>query len=125
MLWKGIRDVEALEVPHEAAIWRISVRPTDGPKVGDALAAALGSRLVYDWGGGLVWASAPGEGDGGAAVVRAAVTAVGGHAMLVRGSPTLRATVPVFEPEEPAVAAMSRLIKATFDPAGVLNPGRM
>ncbi|MCX5570749.1 FAD-binding protein [Kaistia nematophila] len=125
VLWKGIRDVEALEVPHEAAIWRISVRPTDGPKVGDALAAALGSRLVYDWGGGLVWASAPGEGDGGAAVVRAAVTAVGGHAMLVRGSPTLRATVPVFEPEEPAVAAMSRLIKATFDPAGVLNPGRM
>ncbi|MBN9026347.1 MAG: FAD-binding protein, partial [Rhizobiales bacterium] len=97
VLWKGIRDVEALEVPHEAAIWRISVRPTDGPKVGDALAAALGSRLVYDWGGGLVWASAPGEGDGGAAVVRAAVTAVGGHAMLVRGSPTLRATVPVFE----------------------------
>lgn len=125
VIWKSIRDVEALEVPHEAAIWRISVRPTDGPKVGDALAAALGSRLVYDWGGGLVWASAPGEGDGGAAVVRAAVTAVGGHAMLVRGSPALRATVPVFEPEEPAVAAMSRLIKATFDPAGVLNPGRM
>jgi len=125
VLWKSIRDVEALEVPHEAAVWRISVRPTGGPKVGDALAAALGSRLVYDWGGGLVWASAPGEGDGGAAVVRAAVTAVGGHAMLVRGSPALRATVPVFEPEEPAVAAMSRLIKATFDPAGVLNPGRM
>jgi glycolate oxidase FAD binding subunit len=33
--------------------------------------------------------------------------------------------VPVFEPESPGVVAMSRLIKATFDPAGVLNPGRM
>ncbi|WEK52263.1 MAG: FAD-binding protein [Candidatus Kaistia colombiensis] len=125
VLWKSIRDVEALEVPRDAAIWRISVRPTDGPKVGEQLVAQLGSRVLYDWAGGLVWASAPSEGDGGASVVRGAVAAVGGHAMLVRGSPALRASVPVFEPEAPGVAAMSRLIKATFDPAGVLNPGRM
>ncbi|HEV7285367.1 MAG TPA: glycolate oxidase subunit GlcE, partial [Kaistia sp.] len=125
VLWASIRDVEALETPHEATIWRISVRPTDGPRVGESLKAELGSRVLYDWAGGLVWASAPAEGDGGAAVVRGAVASVGGHAMLVRGSPELRASVPVFEPESPGVAAMSRLIKATFDPAGVLNPGRM
>ena len=125
VLWKSIRDVEALETPHDATIWRISVRPTDGPRVGESLKAQLGSRVLYDWAGGLVWASAPAEGDGGAVVVRGAVASVGGHAMLVRGSPELRASVPVFEPETPGVAAMSRLIKATFDPAGVLNPGRM
>ncbi|BCP52465.1 2-hydroxy-acid oxidase [Kaistia sp. 32K] len=125
VLWKSIRDVEALETPHDAAIWRISVRPSDGPEVGAKLEAALGSRLLYDWAGGLIWASAPADGDGGAAVVRAAVGAVGGHALLVRGSPTLRASVPVFQPEAPAVAEMSRRIRATFDPAGILNPGRM
>ncbi|MCX5520499.1 FAD-binding protein [Kaistia defluvii] len=125
VLWASIRDVEALETPHDAAIWRISVRPTDGPRVGESLKAQLGSRVLYDWAGGLVWASGPAEGDGGAAIVRSAVASVGGHAMLVRGSPELRASVPVFEPESPGVAAMSRLIKATFDPAGILNPGRM
>lgn len=125
VLWKSIRDVEALETPPDAAIWRISVRPTDGPKIGAELLARLGSQVLYDWAGGLVWASAPGEGDGGASIVRAAVAAVGGHAMLVRGSPTLRTSVPVFEPESPGVASMSRLIKTTFDPAGILNPGRM
>lgn len=125
VLWKSIRDVEVLDTPREAAIWRISVRPSDGPAVGERLAAALGSSLLYDWAGGLIWVSTSPEGDGGAAIVRATVAAVGGHAMLVRGSPALRSSVPVFQPEAPAVAAIARQIKATFDPAGVLNPGRM
>jgi glycolate oxidase FAD binding subunit len=31
----------------------------------------------------------------------------------------------VFQPEEPGVAALTRRIKASFDPKAVLNPGRM
>jgi glycolate oxidase FAD binding subunit len=125
VLWKSIRDVEALATPRDAAIWRISVRPSDGPRVGAKLETSLGSRLLYDWAGGLIWASASVDGDGGAAVVRSAVAAVGGHALLVRGTPALRVAVPVFQPEAPAVAAMARRIRETFDPAGILNPGRM
>ena len=125
VLWKSIRDVEALAAPHDATLWRISVRPSDGAAIGARLEASLGARLLYDWAGGLIWASAPADGDGGAAIVRGAVAAVGGHALLVRGTPALRASVPVFQPDAPAVAEMARRIRATFDPAGILNPGRM
>jgi glycolate oxidase FAD binding subunit len=37
----------------------------------------------------------------------------------------LRASVDVFQPQEPALAALSRRVKESFDPHGVLNPGRM
>jgi glycolate oxidase FAD binding subunit len=37
----------------------------------------------------------------------------------------VRAAVDVFQPEEPGVRALSRRIKESFDPRGVLNPGRI
>jgi glycolate oxidase FAD binding subunit len=37
----------------------------------------------------------------------------------------VRAAVEVFEPQEAAVAALTRRVKESFDPKGVLNPGRM
>ena len=38
---------------------------------------------------------------------------------------SVRAAVDVFEPEAPGVAALSKRVKESFDPKGVLNPGRM
>jgi glycolate oxidase FAD binding subunit len=81
--------------------------------------------LLYDWAGGLVWAELPPAHDGGAALVRQAVRACGGHATLVRAPAAVRAAVDVFEPQPPAIAALSKRIKDGFDPNGVLNPGRM
>jgi glycolate oxidase FAD binding subunit len=37
----------------------------------------------------------------------------------------VRAAVEVFQPLEPGVDEISRKLKAVFDPAGILNPGRM
>ena len=37
----------------------------------------------------------------------------------------VRASVEVFQPLSPAVERLTRGLKAAFDPAGVLNPGRM
>jgi glycolate oxidase FAD binding subunit len=37
----------------------------------------------------------------------------------------LRAAVPVFEPQPPALAALTRRVKESFDPKRVLNRGRM
>ena len=48
-----------------------------------------------------------------------------GHATLVRGSAALRQAVPVFEPEPPALAALSARIRESFDPRRILNRGRM
>ena len=59
------------------------------------------------------------------ASIRAAVESVGGHATLVRAPAAVRAAVDVFEPQEAALAALSKRVKESFDPKGVLNPGRM
>jgi glycolate oxidase FAD binding subunit len=124
-LWRTIRDVELLGSSPKVPIWRISVRPSDGPEVVQAVRRDFDCRVLYDWGGGLVWL-AGGEGeDAGAAVVRAAVAAVGGHATLVRAPRDVRAAVAVFQPLDPPLMALTRQLKQAFDPVGVLNPGRM
>jgi glycolate oxidase FAD binding subunit len=78
----------------------------------------------YDWGGGLLWLAVAPNGDGGAAAVRKALGG-SGHATLIRAPATLRAEVPVFEPQPAPLAALSRRVKESFDPKHILNPGRM
>ena len=65
-------------------------------------------------------------GDPEADVVRRLVQKCGGgHATLIRAPLSWRNAVAVFEPQPPALAALSRRLKAEFDTKGVLNPGRM
>ena len=63
------------------------------------------------------------EPDAGA--IRGAVGAIGGHATLIRAPAAVRAVSEVFEPEPAGVAALNKRVKESFDPKGVLNPGRM
>lgn len=124
-LWRAVRDCEFLAEPRDAALWRISTAPSRAPKMVAGIAASLaGARWFYDWGGGLVWLSAPAEGDAASATIRAAVAAAGGHATLVRAPREVRATVDVFQPLGP-LAAVTGGIKTSFDPAGIFEPGRM
>jgi glycolate oxidase FAD binding subunit len=57
--------------------------------------------------------------------VRRAVAATGGHATLIRAPASVRAAIDVFAPQDGAVAALTKRVKESFDPKGVLNPGRM
>ena len=86
---------------------------------------ALEARWFYDWGGGLIWIATAAAGGGGAAAIRAAVRTVGGHATLVRAPAEVRAAVDVFEPLSEPLMRITAGLKTAFDPAGVLNPGRM
>ena len=86
--------------------------------------SAAERSTLYDWSGGLVWASTPATDDCGAAVVRGALIE-GGHATLMRAPADARARLDVFQPLPEAVMKLTRGIKASFDPDGVLNPGRM
>jgi glycolate oxidase FAD binding subunit len=119
-LWKAVRDVRPF-TSGERALWRISVAPTRGHEV--AAAIGEGAEYFYDWAGGLIWLALPAEDDGGAARVRAVIGE--GHATLVRAPAAIRAAVPVFEPQDAGLAALSRRVKESFDPKGVLGPGRM
>jgi len=61
---------------------------------------------------------------------RAAVTAAhhgaGGRQGCSRRAPAaVRASVDVFAPEDSAMGALTKRVKESFDPKGLLNPGRM
>jgi glycolate oxidase FAD binding subunit len=105
----------------ERVIWRISTAPSRGHEI----AAAIGEgEYFYDWAGGLIWLALGSLHDGGAARVRSAL-AGDGHATLIRAPAGLRASVAVFEPQTQGLAALTRRVKESFDPKGVLGPGRM
>jgi glycolate oxidase FAD binding subunit len=114
-LWREVRDAAAF---HGAAgdVWRISTRPSDAP----GLAARVGGRALYDWGGGLVWLLVPEGTD-----LRAALGPFAGHATLVRASDATRAAIAPFHPEPAPVAALTAGLRRRFDPRGILNPGLM
>jgi len=122
-VWAGIRDA-ALFAGTDEAVWRLSVPPSAAPALAERL-APLSPRLVLDWGGGLVWAGVAASGDAGAARVHAAAKAAGGHATLMRAPDAVRGAVDVFSPPAGPLMAIQRKLKASFDPAGLLNPGRM
>jgi glycolate dehydrogenase FAD-binding subunit len=127
-LWTAVRDGAGFAASGPAGgriVWRISTAPAQGARLGQLLAAKADVELAYDWGGGLVWAALAPADDAGEAMVRAAVAACGGHAMLVRAPAALRARVPVFEPQAGPLAALTARVKESFDPNRVLNPGRM
>ena len=125
-LWRAIRDVIPLAEPREAAIWRLSVAPTQAAKIVSALSLEVAARHFYDWGGGLIWLAVEPWDDAQADKVRAALAkAGGGHATLVRAAEEVRARVDVFEPPSPTLMKITRGIKAAFDPDHIINPGRM
>jgi glycolate oxidase FAD binding subunit len=121
-LWLEVRDVVALLPDPHAAIWRVSLPASEGPRVA---ASVTGAECYFDWGGGLLWLAARAEGDAGAARLRAAIASSGGHATLLRGPEPLRAAIDVFEPQRGALDALTARIKDAFDPRRILNPGRM
>ena len=100
-------------------------RRRPAPKVVAALTAYMECRAFYDWSGGLIWAEVLPTTDAGAADVRRVIATHGGHATLIRAEPHVRAAVEVFQPLEAGLDKLSRRLKAAFDPAGILNPGRM
>jgi glycolate oxidase FAD binding subunit len=122
-LWREIRDVALL--PDGSPLWRISVPPTAGAPLLEALAHDFRFAWLADWVGGLLWLAVADAPDAGADRIRAALAATGGHATLVRGSAELRAAVPVFQPQEPTLARLSARVKESFDPKRILNRGRM
>ena len=123
VLWREIRDVALL--PAQLPLWRVSVPPTAGAPLLEALERHLELAWLADWAGGLLWLAVDDATDGGAARIRAALDGPGGHATLVRASAELRRAAPVFQPQEPALARLSARVKDSFDPQRILNRGRM
>ncbi|MCZ6605342.1 MAG: glycolate oxidase subunit GlcE [Alphaproteobacteria bacterium] len=129
LLWNEIRDLALIREPQKNLLWRISLAPRSGAAFVDAALGRFDGHAVYDWGGGLVWLSLDPsglDGESSAAALRALIAQHGGgHATLIRAPASMRAAVPVFEPQDPALAALTRRVKESFDPTGIFGPGRM
>jgi glycolate oxidase FAD binding subunit len=127
-LWRSVRDAAPFAAGGSLGtwpVWRIVCPPASGGAFGRALARETGGNVIYDWGGGLIWAALPPSADAGAGLLRQRVEAIGGHAMLIRASEPVRHTVDVFHPLEAGVAALGERVRQSFDPKNVLNRGRM
>ncbi len=127
-LWRAVRDVTPFAASRNGVdrpLWRVSTAPNRGAELAAMVAKRAEAQMLYDWAGGLIWLALDPSDDAGAALVRRAVAAIGGHATLIRAPASTRAAIDVFEPQDAAVAALTKRVKESFDPKGVLNPGRM
>ena len=122
-LWREIRDVRFFARDVSCDVWRISTPPADCWKVVAGLADIAGAEWFYDAAGGLIWLQC--ASDVPTDPVRRALAPEGGHATLWRADPAKRSEVEVFQPQPPALAALNRRVKESFDPHHILNPGRI
>ena len=115
--WSSLRDHgQDYFVSMDKPLWRLSVPATTPP-----LDLASGAAQVIEWGGALRWLAA----DVDAQVLREQIQRVGGHATMMRAAGGVASGVSVFHPIGGKLAELNANLKRAFDPANVLNRGRL
>jgi glycolate oxidase FAD binding subunit len=110
-LWKSVREHSHDFFGGAAPLWRLAVPSVTPP-------LDLPGEQLLEWTAGLRWLKSECE----PATAREAARSVGGHATLFRAA---RKHGEAFAPLSPILLRVHRELKATFDPAGILNPGRL
>jgi glycolate oxidase FAD binding subunit len=117
--WESLRDhtdpffvaADDAIAHQDATLWRLSL-PQTAPLLGLA-----GDELI-EWHGAQRWLATALP----AAQVRDAAAAVGGHATAFRSRDK---SAGAFAPLTPPLRAIHERLKRSFDPRGILNPGRL
>ena len=107
VFWQALREHTHPFFAGSEPLWRLAV-PSTSPPLG------LAGDTLIEWGGGLRWSRGRNP--------REAAAGCGGHATLFRSQGERHEA---FAPLDPVVMGLHRRLKAAFDPAGILNPGRM
>jgi glycolate oxidase FAD binding subunit len=105
--WRDVREHRHPFFDHGEPLWRLAL-PSACPPLG------LAGDTFIEWGGAQRWVRDHDP--------REAASKAGGHATLFRSATR---SFPCFAPLDPVLLELHRRLKAAFDPAGVLNPGRM
>ncbi len=113
----------ASEAPRQ--LWRLSTSPRKAPAVMAAIRRNTEAEACLDASGGLIWLEVPASADAGAADIRRILAGAGGHATLISAEREVRESVEVFHPMNAVIERLSTGLKDAFDPARILNPGRM
>lgn len=108
--WSDLKEHCLDFFSHDSPLWRISLKPQT------QLLRLPGKRLI-DWGGAQYWVKS----DAGFEALSERVMPYGGYITGFGGRDQgARSDVP-----QDAVMKLNRRLKAAFDPAGILNPGRL
>jgi glycolate oxidase FAD binding subunit len=117
--WTMCRDMQLpffTPPGDDACLWRISV-PQTAPALG------LPQAQLIEWHGAQRWLWAPAS---EAARIRSAALQAGGTATLFIAACAMKDWAGArFDTLKPPLDRIHRQLKAEFDPAGILNPGRM
>ncbi len=113
--WKGLREYQLDFFQSDKPLYRLSVPPAAAL---EPLAGIEASGWLMDWGGAQRWLKS----DMDVAAVQAYAQKLGGYATLFRGRDR---EAEVFPSLAPALMTLHQKLKHSFDPKGILNPGRM
>lgn len=111
LFWQALRERRLPFFTDTDALWRLSVPPATS--VFDE--TRLSGECLLDWGGAQRWLKTDARID----VVQKAAQKLGGHATLYNQQGAIPA------PLNPVLEKVHRQVKIAFDPAGILNPGRL
>jgi glycolate oxidase FAD binding subunit len=100
----------------DSALWRASLPPAAASAFLDD---AKPAHVLVDAAGAVIWLADP------AVDLHAVAAHHGGHAMLCRRGRGAGTPEHVFQPPDMATMALLARLKDAFDPARILNPGRM
>ncbi|MEY4748978.1 MAG: glycolate oxidase subunit GlcE [Pseudomonadota bacterium] len=121
-LWQGLREHQddyfvraRAALAQGAALWRLGL-PSTAPAL--TVAGQTAGDQLIEWGGAQRWLVSRRP----AAELRSAAAALGGHATLFDARDR---SAGVFAPLAPPVARIQQRLKASFDPHGIFNPGRL
>ncbi|HEX5613186.1 MAG TPA: glycolate oxidase subunit GlcE [Burkholderiales bacterium] len=109
--WQDLREQRGAFFGSDGPLWRLSVPPASAP-------LELPGTQLIEWNGALRWWKT----DAAAGALREAAQRAGGHATLFRSR---ERSQPVFTELPPVLARLHKELKAVFDPAGILNRGRL
>ncbi len=111
--WRELRDHRLAFFTCRGAesLWRIVLPPAAPPP-------DLPGAWINDWAGRQIWLRTDAE----PAHIRREAQRLGGHATHFRGGDR---TMDVFQPLDAPLLRLHQRLKHAFDPAGILNPGRL
>jgi glycolate oxidase FAD binding subunit len=125
ILWSDIRSLTFLSANFDRPLWRITVAPSKAAQIVRTLSALLDVSAAYEWSGGLLWLELPPSSEASVTELRRVLAEFEADSMLMRAPRSVRSSIEVFHPLPLTKMKLVRAIKKAFDPAGILNPGRM
>ncbi len=112
--WKSIRDQQHNFFQSNLSLWRISTPA-------NAKLPSLDEKQLIEWGGALRWINSNAD----PRDIREAVHNVGGYANLFQNRYEDKLDIEVFQPLNSVAMRVHKQLKNAFDPARILNPGRL